>query len=377
MQDQLELIIDEWRADAGFARDSKFTVASSHIHNAKYKLRRNVNTAEIMGLVKNAGSVERAEVLEFVSMLGTPSGRAQLIEKLGAKHESDAAVVDHGAEDDTKQSADDDTGHKCSAVDLNAPSGSTACVPSPGTAVILKGLEDASSTQFNGEHGIIIGYNAEVDRYVIKLNRLRMHVRVRRGNMMLAEASVFDLIHSCYGTNIAAKAVVQRLATRHGDAQVSKLIKELMQLPQREWSVERDLRLIDNVWWARTQPHVSMHTCAAPPAAKIGRTDSPKSQERRRDELRKQLPPALAQEFLALSAAAAPIPDAAVSGKAGEALLLLGYDAPTLIPTSERGAPALPYGCLLIANLSFYATGTYVVSTPALVVGLKNLASQT
>jgi hypothetical protein len=28
-------------------------------------------------------------------------------------------------------------------------------------------------------------------------------------------------------------------------------------------------------------------------------------------------------------------------------------------------------------NLSFYATGTYVVSTPALVVGLKNLASQT
>ena len=70
----------------------------------------------------------------------------------------------------------------------------------------------------------------------------------------------------------------------------------------------KDLVAVDYAWAARTQEGDSLHSLGAPPSHKAQRTNST-SYDRLRCRLRvlrATLPPKLAEEFLEVSAAAAP-----------------------------------------------------------------------
>jgi len=196
--------------------------------------------------------------------------------------------------------------------------------------------------------------SADVDRYVVALSSGES-VRARRGNLVVTEPGVADLVLASIGTKAAAQGVVQRLSTRHGAAMVTRLLSALVALPARGWSVEDDIRLIDDGWCARALPGRSLRSTAAPPATKMRKSETPKSRECREVELRSQLSQrgesTLVREFLDRNPGAAPVREAVVTAQtASEPPLQLAYEKPTRLTVTSKGALPLPYGCMLLHN---------------------------
>ena len=238
-------------------------------------------------LAPNQSQPPRLQVLELVSKLQTSSGRAALVDMYGAKHE---------CADDAEMANDDD--------DVDA----SRCVPPAGTKVAL--CELAAHTVMNEQSGAIVGYSAEADRYVVQLED-GTRVRVCRGNLRLEALTTHDFAHAIGETC----TVFSRLAARHGASMTSELVGALLQLPNREWTVMKDLVAVDYAWAARTQEGDSLHSLGAPPSHKAQKTNSTSYMrlQHRLHVLRATLPPKLAEEFLILevSAAAAPFRAAA------------------------------------------------------------------
>ena len=264
-------------------------------------------------------------MLELVSKLQTSSGRAALVDMYGAKHE---------CADDAEMANDDDD------VDANC------CVPPAGTKVSLCKL--AAHTVMNEQSGAIVGYSAEADRYVVQLED-GTRVRVCRGNLRLEALTTYDFAHAIGETCTA----FSRLAARHGASMTSELVGALLQLPNREWTVMKDLVAVEYAWAARTQEGDSLHSLGAPRSHKAQKTNSTSyiRLQNRLHVLRATLPPKLAEEFLEVSAAAAPFRAAAVTKETAGCLpLRLAYNRPTDLVASAQGPLPLPYGHMFIPN---------------------------
>ena len=141
------------------------------------------------------------------------------------------------------------------------------CVPPAGTKVALCKL--AAHTVMNEQCGTIAGYSAEADRYVVQLED-GTRVRVCRGNLRLEALTTYDFAHAIGETCTA----FSRLAARHGASMTSELVGALLQLPNCEWTVMKDLVAVDYAWAARTQEGDSLHSLGAPPSHKAQKTNS-------------------------------------------------------------------------------------------------------
>ena len=333
---KLELIIDEWQADVAQQRGVEHRCASSDgaWRDAKRKLRHNKDTKDVMALVRNADGAERQQVQEFVDLIASSNGRAELIKRHGARLEREDDVQLCDTDNITVDADDVNVAHvRCQTTPLHV------CYPPPGTPIVLEHLRDPASIKFNGHSGVIVGYSCDVDRYMIKLPHVEQVLRARRGNLSVTEATASDLVHATIGARGMAYDEIQSLTTRHGTAHVIALVAALIEMPSRSFSVQRDLQLICNVWAARALPAVTLRTLDAPPTSKAARSDSPETQRHRLRELRAQLPSQLATEFLAMSAAAAPMREAAVTEQtANDTPLRLAYDKPTRLVVTARGA---------------------------------------
>jgi|EP00966_Prymnesium_polylepis_P095649 hypothetical protein len=96
-----------------------------------------------------------------------------------------------------------------------------------------------------GACGTIIGYNEEVDRYIIALTS-GARVRARRGNIMMSEASACDVVSHLQA--ITAIDDITTLRAVYGEHTTTSLVKILLSIPNRAWTVADDLWLISEFW---------------------------------------------------------------------------------------------------------------------------------
>ena len=160
---KLELIIDEWQADVAQQRGVEHRCASSDgaWRDAKRKLRHNKDTKDVMALVRNAHGAERQQVQEFVDLIATSNGRAELIKRHGARLEREDDVQLCDTDNITVDADDVNVARvRCQTTPLHV------CYPPPGTPIVLEHLRDPASIKFNGQSGVIVGYSCDVDRYM-------------------------------------------------------------------------------------------------------------------------------------------------------------------------------------------------------------------
>lgn len=252
LAESLHLILHRWRIDA-VARQKELGVSHGvttppALSKQQRKQQDNIldrkENHAVKLLVKEAAREELDEVLNFVALLSTKEGRAELIAQHGAEHEcsADAAAPETSADDiePAKQLAKEDAAH--------------ACFPPPDTRVRLSKLTSSTSIRLEGQRGAISHYEyvgarhqrthhlhacylltAVVctcrwsrDRYAVRLDSGEC-VCVCRGNFVLTRASATDVVLSMLESNDA----ISELHARHGTMLVTQLLQKLVEMPRR------------------------------------------------------------------------------------------------------------------------------------------------
>ena len=90
---------------------------------------------------------------------------------------------------------------------------------------------------------------------------------------------------------------VQEMEKVHGEARTAELLRELIDMPNRAWSVTQDLQLLINHWASRAKPGASVRT----PARPVHKKSKAETNELRLAVLRKKLSADVARRFVALS----------------------------------------------------------------------------
>eukprot|EP00966_Prymnesium_polylepis_P249834 5775675-Prymnesium_polylepis.1 len=215
--EKVEIFVHQWATDA----EVKSSALSSEQQAQRKQFRRNKHTNEAMALFANSDAAERQTLKEMITMLCSKAGRADLMNRAGAQHEAAASaeICEECVHETTVEE----------------------CIPSRGTPVTFQKLTAAECSSLNGTSGVIRGYASCVDRYIVQCHD-GSKVRVRRGNICMSAATMDDVV-ATYGA-MDAQNDVSLLHSRHGHQSTCALIKELLALPNRAWTIADDLWLI-------------------------------------------------------------------------------------------------------------------------------------
>ena len=222
--EKLHIFIHEWRTNAGLRSEP---LSSKGKALRKEYMKPGAKTEEAMKLFADADEQERAVLRTMIDKLGSAAGRASLINSDDAHH--DAATDAQPCEASIEMPTED-------------------CIPAAGTPVTFRELSSSECVHLNGTSGLILGYAACVERYIVRCESGQT-VRVRRGNINVSAATISDLVGSYQAMH--SQDDVQLLRSVHGEQSTCALIQTLLPLPNRAWTVTDDLWLIAEVWRVR------------------------------------------------------------------------------------------------------------------------------
>ena len=156
--EKLHIFIHEWRMNAGLRSEP---LSSKGKALRKEYMKPGAKTEEAMKLFADADEQERAVLRTMIDKLGSAAGRASLINSDDAHH--DAATDAQPCEASIEMPTED-------------------CIPAAGTPVTFRELSSSECVHLNGTSGLILGYAACVERYIVRCESGQT-VRVRRGNI--------------------------------------------------------------------------------------------------------------------------------------------------------------------------------------------------